>query len=69
MHFLYLDESGKSGKLDYTQPFYVLGGLAVHESVWLAMETDLNARIDALVPPPRDFHWELHMVELFHGKS
>ncbi len=69
MHFLYLDESGKSGPKDFTQPWYVLGGVVVHESRWVAMEASLNARIDELVPPPRSDDWELHMAHLFHGKS
>lgn len=69
MHFLYLDESGKSGPQDFTQPWYVLGGLIIHDSRWHAMEADLNSRIDALVPPPRPDTWELHMAHIFHGKS
>lgn len=69
MHLLYLDESGKSGPRDFTQPYYILGGLVVHESQWVAMEADLNSRIDALVPPPRSFTWELHMLHLYHGKG
>ncbi|MHB1809948.1 MAG: DUF3800 domain-containing protein, partial [Solirubrobacteraceae bacterium] len=69
MHLLYLDESGKSGATDYSQPWYVLGGLVVHESVWLPLERELNTRIDELVPPPRADAWELHMAHIFHGKS
>lgn len=33
------------------------------------METDLNARIDAIVPPPRPHDWELHMTEMVNGKG
>jgi hypothetical protein len=69
VHFLYLDESGKSGPQDFQQPWYVLGGLIVQDSRWHAMEADLNSRIDALVPPPRPETWELHMAHIFHGKS
>jgi hypothetical protein len=69
VYFLYVDESGKSGLRDPVQPFFVLGGLAVHESTWLAMEKDLNARIDAIVPPPRPHDWELHMTEIVNGKG
>jgi hypothetical protein len=67
MHFLYVDESGKSGLHDQAQPFFVLGGLAIHDSQWVPMEHDLNDRIDALVPPPRNHDWELHMADMFHG--
>lgn len=69
MYFLYVDESGKSGLHDPVQPFHVLGGLIVEQSKWLAMETDLNARIDAIVPPPRPSDWELHMTEMVNGKG
>jgi hypothetical protein len=69
MHLLYLDESGKSGPRDFTQPYYILGGLIVHEDQWVAMEADLNARIDALVPPPRPDNWELHMEHIKQGKG
>ena len=30
VHLLYLDESGKSGPKDFSQPYYVLGGMIVH---------------------------------------
>lgn len=33
------------------------------------MEADLNARIDALVPPPRPHYWELHMTDMWNGKG
>jgi hypothetical protein len=69
VYFLYVDESGKSGLHDPVQPFHVLGGLIVQESKWLAMETDLNARIDAIVPSPRPHDWELHMTEMVNGKG
>jgi hypothetical protein len=69
MHLLYLDESGKSGPRDFTQPFYVLGGQIVHEKQWIAMESDLNAQVDWLVPPPRDDTWKLRGVDLHHGKA
>ena len=69
MFLLYVDESGKSGLHDPNQPFFVLGGLAVNETTWLAMEKDLNARIDAIVPPPRPDDWELHMTDIAKGKK
>jgi hypothetical protein len=69
MYFLYVDESGKSGLRDPVQPYHVLGGLAVHESTWQAMEADLNVRIDAIVPPPRPHDWELHMTDMVNGKG
>jgi hypothetical protein len=69
MFFLYVDESGKSGLRDPNQPFHVLGGLAVSDSAWLAMEKDLNQRIDALVPPPRPHEWELHMTDMVNAKG
>ncbi len=69
MHLLYVDESGKSGIFDRSQPFYVLGGLVVHETDWQGIERALNARIDDLVPPPRADDWELHMSLLYHAKG
>jgi Protein of unknown function (DUF3800) len=69
VYLLYCDESGKSGLRDLSQPFHVLGGLIVHDSNWLAVEGDLNARIDALVPPPRDHKWELHMTDMVNSKG
>jgi hypothetical protein len=69
VYFLYVDESGKSGLHDPVQPFFVRGGLAVHESTWHAMEADLNARIDGIVPPPRPHDWELHMTDMVNGKG
>jgi hypothetical protein len=45
-----------------------VGSLAVQETIWLAMESDLNARIDALVPS-RTHKWELHMTDMVNGKG
>jgi Protein of unknown function (DUF3800) len=69
VHLLYLDESGKSGPRDFTQPWYVLGGLIVPEDRWQQVERDLNAQIDAIVPPPRSDSWELHMTLIHHRKG
>jgi hypothetical protein len=59
VQMLYLDESGKSGLFDRSQPWYVLGGLVIREDQWLRIEEELNARIDKLIPPPRAETWEL----------
>lgn len=69
MYLLYLDESGKSGPTDYTQPWYVLGGMIVPEDKWRAAENDLNAAIDQVVPSPRPDDWELHMTLIAHRKK
>lgn len=69
MHLLYVDESGKSGPTDYTQPWYVLGGLILPEEDWQQVESDLNAAIDAVAPPPRPDDWELHMSLIAHRKK
>jgi hypothetical protein len=69
VYVLYVDESGRSGLYDFDQPFFILGGLAFHDSEWKAIEADLIARVDALVPPPRPVGWELHMAHMFHGKG
>lgn len=69
MHLLYLDESGKSGPTDYSQPWYVLGGLILPEKDWQAVEKDLNTAIDAVVQPPRPDDWELHMSLIHHRKK
>lgn len=69
MHFLYIDESGKSGPTDYSQPWYVLGGLILPEEKWKAVERDLNEVIEAVVPSPRPDDWELHMSLIAHRKK
>lgn len=69
MELLYLDESGKSGPTDYTQPWYVLGGLILPEDKWQEAESDLNAAIDEIVKPPRPDDWELHMTLIAHRKK
>ena len=69
MHLLYLDESGKSGPTDYTQPWYVLGGLILPEEKWQAVETDLNSAIEQVVSSPRPDDWELHMSLIAHRKK
>lgn len=69
MHLLYVDESGKSGPKDFTQPWYVLGGLILPENRWTAVERDLNEAIEAVVPAPRPDDWELHMSLIAHRKK
>jgi hypothetical protein len=69
VHLLYLDESGKSGATDFTQPWYVLGGLIIPEEKWKAVEGDLNSAIDEVVPSPRPDDWELHMSLIAHRKK
>jgi len=69
VHLLYLDESGKSGPTDYTQPWYVLGGLILPEEKWQAVETDLNSAIEQVVSSPRPDDWELHMSLIAHRKK
>jgi hypothetical protein len=69
VYLLYVDESGKSGLDDLSQPYYVLGGLAVEDRELQSVERDLLARIDALVPPPRHETWELHMADIVHGQK
>jgi hypothetical protein len=69
MHLLYVDESGKSGPRDFTQPWYVLGGLILPEEKWTAVERDLNEAIEVVVPAPRPDDWELHMSLIAHRKK
>jgi hypothetical protein len=69
MHLLYVDESGKSGPKDYTQPWYVLGGLILPEEKWTTVERDLNEAIESVVPAPRPDDWELHMTLIAHRKK
>jgi hypothetical protein len=46
---IYFDESGQTGTnlRDAVQPVFVLGALIVPESVWLALERDLQTAINA----------------------
>lgn len=69
MYVLYVDESGRSGLHDPIQPFHILGGVAFHDSEWKAIERDLMACVDLLVPGPRPPDWELHMAHIYHGKG
>ena len=69
VYVLYVDESGRSGLHDPTQPYHILGGVAFHDSEWKAIERTLIASVDVLVPPPRPHAWELHMAHIFHGKG
>jgi hypothetical protein len=68
VYLLYLDEAGKSGPGDPNQPWYVLGGVIVHDRSWKGLEESLNREIDQHCPPPREDRWEIHMADLHHGK-
>jgi len=68
VHLLYLDESGKSGPGDRHQPWYVLGGVIVHESAWRGIGEELGREVDRIFPPPRDDRWEIHMADIHHRK-
>jgi hypothetical protein len=71
MHLVYFDESGNTGNnLDDTQqPVFVLAALVVPEDVWLAVERDLQATVDAEFPDPRPEHFEIHATDLRSGRS
>jgi len=66
MHLIYLDESGQTGTnlRDTAQPVFVLGALVVPESVWLALEKDLQAAIEKSFPLPRPDDFEIHATEI-----
>lgn len=69
MHLIYIDESGNTGNNldDAQQPLFVLGALVVPETIWLALEADLEAALDHSMPPPRADGFEIHATELRQG--
>lgn len=69
MYLLYFDESGNSGNnlADPQQPVFVLGALIVHESVWQAIETDLDSALSLHVRSPRPIGFEVHAGDLRQG--
>ena len=69
MNLLYVDESGKSGLRDATQPYFVLSGIVVDDSQWRQIETHLEKIIDAILPrKQRPAGWELHMADIEAGQ-
>src|SRR5438045_3243476 len=71
MHLIYLDESGQTGTnlRDSVQPVFVLGALIVPESVWLALEKDLQAAVEKSFPSPRPDDFEIHATEISNPRS
>jgi hypothetical protein len=70
MFLLYVDESGKAGLNDPTQPYFVLAGVVVKNEDWRAIETALEKAIDAIVPRSgRPRGWELHMADIANGQG
>ncbi|HEY4025236.1 MAG TPA: DUF3800 domain-containing protein [Candidatus Dormibacteraeota bacterium] len=70
MFLLYVDESGKSGLNDPTQPYFVLAGVVVKNEDWRAIETAFEKAIEAIVPRPgRPPRWELHMADIANGQG
>jgi len=71
MHLIYLDESGQTGTnlRDTVQPVFVLGALIVPESVWLALEKDLQAAVEKSFPSPRPSGFEVHATEISNPRN
>jgi hypothetical protein len=71
MHLIYLDESGQTGTnlRDTVQPVFVLGALVVPESVWLALEKDLQAAVEKSFPQPRPVGFEIHATEISNPRN
>lgn len=69
VRLMYLDESGKGGLHDASQPFHVLAGVIINAELWNNVETELEARIDAFVPGHRPDGWEIHMADISSGKK
>lgn len=71
MHLVYLDESGQTGAnlADPVQPIFVLGALVVPECVWLSLERDLQAAIEAHFPEPRPDDFEIHATEISNARK
>jgi len=71
MHLIYLDESGQTGTnlRDPVKPVFVLGALIVPESVWLALEKDLQAAVDKSFQLPRPPDFEIHATEISNPRN
>jgi hypothetical protein len=71
MHLIYLDESGQTGTnlRDTVQPVFCLGALVVPESVWLALEKDLQVAIEKSFPAPRPEDFEIHATEISNPRN
>ena len=69
MHLVYVDESGNSGNNleDAQQPIFVLGALVVPETVWQAVENDLEASLANHFPQSRYTELEVHAGDLRQG--
>jgi hypothetical protein len=69
MYLIYFDESGNSGTnlSDPQQPVFVLGALVVPETVWQAVESDLEKALDAHLPAPRPAGFEVHAGDVRQG--
>ncbi len=70
MHLVYLDESGNTGTNlnDSEQPIFLLAALIVPETVWQALELDLEQAISRLVPTMTDGQ-EVHATDLRSGRG
>jgi hypothetical protein len=70
MHLVYFDESGQSGNnlTDAAQPVFTLAALVVPETVWLAVEQDLNTAV-AKYFPTRPERFEIHATALRNGEG
>jgi len=70
MFLLYVDESGKSGLKDATQPYFVLAGVVVKNADWRAIETVFDKKVEAIRPRSgRPADWEIHMTDVENGKG
>jgi len=71
MHLIYFDESGNTGTNLHApqQPIFVLGALIVPETVWLKLETDLEAAVERYFPSPRPEDFEVHATELHNARG
>jgi hypothetical protein len=66
-----MDESGQTGNnlRDPVQTIFVLGALIVPESVWLAVEKDLQTTIEKYFPSPRPDDFEIHATEISNPRK
>jgi hypothetical protein len=71
MHLIYFDESGNSGTnlADPQQPVFVLGALIVHETLWQAVESDLEAELSKHIVGPRPPRFEVHAGDIRQGTA
>ncbi len=71
MYFIYLDESGNTGK-DHTsinQPIHFISGVAIKRDCMQKVENDVKRLLPNFLPHSQNYDFEFHGEEMFRGKK